>query len=85
MTILWTGERIQQYKEEKENEGKADLLRAESLFADKKLKEKERRLKEEEAIAFEQKKREIEIAKALDRKEQANKQQHISPLKSLET
>jgi len=85
MTILWTGERIQQYRSEQETEARRITLQAESIFAEKDLKEKEKILKEEDAKALKEEKQRFKDANALKKKQQSNIQKHISPLTGLET
>ena len=77
MTILWTGDSIEQYRHEKEQEKRRKFLEVEAIFAEKDLKAKLMNASEEE-------KRHTSLIKRLEEKKNNYKKQHKSPLSGLE-
>jgi len=77
MTILWTGDSIEQYRHEKEQEKRRKFLEVEAIFAEKDLKAKLMNASEEE-------RRQTSLIKRLEEKKNNYKKQHKSPLSGLE-
>lgn len=84
MTILWTGEEIQRYRSNQDSEARRITLQAETIFAEKELKEKEEKLKKENAKELKEEKQKFKDANDLEKKQQDNVQKYISPLTGLE-
>ena len=84
MTFLWTGDSIEQYRHEKEQEKRRKFLEVEAIFAEKDLKAKLMNASEEERRQIEEEKRHTSLIKRLEEKKNNYKKQHKSPLSGLE-